>query len=99
MGTKRSWEGQPLGLHTKSDANMTPPEPGIFQSIFETFRNELDEHHDRRERIIKVSRDITALSKKKLAISRSYIEKYADKLPTQYLRPPTSPRYQRTHPT
>lgn len=32
--------------------------------IFENFRNELDEHHDRRERIIKTSRDITALSKK-----------------------------------
>ncbi|KAL1961651.1 hypothetical protein VTN77DRAFT_1366 [Rasamsonia byssochlamydoides] len=33
-------------------------------SIFETFRSELDEHHDRRERIVKASRDITALSKK-----------------------------------
>lgn len=32
--------------------------------MFETFRDELDEHHDRRERIIKASRDITALSKK-----------------------------------
>lgn len=66
MGTKRSWEGQPLGLHTKSDANMKCSESGgMFQSIFENFLNELDEHHDRRERIIKVSRDITALSKKK----------------------------------
>lgn len=33
-------------------------------SMFEHFRNELDEHHDRRERIIKASRDITAASKK-----------------------------------
>ena len=33
-------------------------------AIFETFRAELDEHHDRRERIIKASRDITASSKK-----------------------------------
>jgi hypothetical protein len=66
MGTKRSWEGQPLGLHTKSDANVNCSGSGsMFQSIFENFRNELDEHHDRRERIIKVSRDITALSKKK----------------------------------
>lgn len=32
--------------------------------MFETFRNELDQHHDRRERIIKASRDLTALSKK-----------------------------------
>ncbi|RMZ75553.1 hypothetical protein DV738_g5420, partial [Chaetothyriales sp. CBS 135597] len=32
--------------------------------MFEQFRAELDEHHDRRERIIKASRDITAQSKK-----------------------------------
>ena len=35
-----------------------------FMAMFEAFRNELDEHQDRRERIIKASRDITALSKK-----------------------------------
>jgi hypothetical protein len=35
-----------------------------FLPMFETFRSELDEHHDRRERIIKSSRDITAASKK-----------------------------------
>jgi len=35
-----------------------------FMPMFETFRDELDEHHDRRERIIKASRDITAASKK-----------------------------------
>jgi len=35
-----------------------------FMPMFESFRNELDEHHDRRECIIKASRDITALSKK-----------------------------------
>ncbi|OJJ51764.1 hypothetical protein ASPZODRAFT_148981 [Penicilliopsis zonata CBS 506.65] len=36
----------------------------MVTSIFGTFRDELDRHHDRRERIIKTSRDITALSKK-----------------------------------
>lgn len=41
-----------------------PSEPASILSIFENFRDELDEHHDRRERIIKNSRDITALSKK-----------------------------------
>ncbi|KAJ4374028.1 hypothetical protein N0V83_002767 [Neocucurbitaria cava] len=35
-----------------------------FIAMFEGFRKELDEHHDRRERIIKASRDITASSKK-----------------------------------
>ncbi|GAA99703.1 uncharacterized protein L969DRAFT_89557 [Mixia osmundae IAM 14324] len=33
-------------------------------TAFRSFREELDEHHDRREAIIKVSRDVTALSKK-----------------------------------
>ncbi|KAJ5177307.1 Translin C-terminal [Penicillium coprophilum] len=66
MGTKRSWEGQPLELNPQ-DTIMAETEtesaPSIL-SIFENFRDELDEHHDRRERIIKKSRDITALSKK-----------------------------------
>ena len=35
-----------------------------YLPMFQTFRNEIDEHHDRRERVIKASRDITALSKK-----------------------------------
>jgi len=35
-----------------------------FTPMFEHFRSELDEHHDRRERITKASRDITAASKK-----------------------------------
>ncbi|MCJ1309144.1 hypothetical protein MMC25_002799 [Agyrium rufum] len=35
-----------------------------YMTMFETFRSELDEHHDRRERIIKISRDVTAQSKK-----------------------------------
>jgi hypothetical protein len=58
MGTKRSWEGQAvIKMDSTESASST-------LSIFENFRDELDEHHDRRERIIKASRDITALSKK-----------------------------------
>lgn len=38
--------------------------PLPFVGMFEGFRAELDQHHDRRERIIKASRDITASSKK-----------------------------------
>ncbi|KAL9123470.1 MAG: hypothetical protein Q9217_007089, partial [Psora testacea] len=41
-----------------------PSAPSPFTPMFEAFRNELDQHQDRRERIIKASRDITALSKK-----------------------------------
>lgn len=35
-----------------------------YTPMFMAFRDELDEHHDRKERIIKASRDVTALSKK-----------------------------------
>ena len=37
---------------------------GRFHDMFEHFRDELDEHHDRKERIVKASRDVTAQSKK-----------------------------------
>ena len=54
-GVKRSHDGK-----CNNDSSLTSP----FMPMFEIFRKELDEHHDRRERIIKASRDITALSKK-----------------------------------
>jgi hypothetical protein len=53
-GIKRHHDGK-----TKERARTSP-----FMPMFEVFRDELDEHHDRRERIIKASRDITATSKK-----------------------------------
>ncbi|KAL4816075.1 Translin [Aspergillus spinulosporus] len=43
---------------------MVEPASSDVLSMFEGFRDELDQHHDRRERLIKISRDITALSKK-----------------------------------
>ncbi|RHZ53737.1 translin family protein [Aspergillus thermomutatus] len=66
-GNKRSWEGDLVGTE-KTQAKMAAApidEPSSHVlSMFGTFRDELDEHHDRRERVIKTSRDITALSKK-----------------------------------
>ena len=44
--------------------DLTMNESSQFLSIFEGFKAELDEHHDRRERIIKAGRDVTAGSKK-----------------------------------
>lgn len=52
---------------TTSDANAalsSTSQPPQIASMFDRFRAELDEHHDRRERVIKASRDITAASKK-----------------------------------
>lgn len=57
-GVKRDREGN-VRAKTASDAP-----PGRFHDMFMGFRNELDEHHDRRERIVKASRDVTGQSKK-----------------------------------
>lgn len=75
-GTKRSWEGSPVidtataapvseknNIENKTQSSMDESSSQTL-AIFGTFRDELDEHHDRRERITKTSRDITALSKK-----------------------------------
>ncbi|TVY33405.1 Translin-associated protein X, partial [Lachnellula occidentalis] len=50
-GVKRDHDG----VKKEKEVNASP-----FMPMFEAFRDELDEHHDRRERIIKASRDITA---------------------------------------
>ena len=55
LGVKRTYDGREL----ESSAPNSP-----FIAMFMSFREELDQHHDRRERIVKVSRDVTALSKK-----------------------------------
>lgn len=56
--------GQKRDFRGKAKPNEGPKVRNEFTAMFETFRDELDQHHDRRERIIKASRDITALSKK-----------------------------------
>lgn len=45
-----------------------------IQLIFENFRDELDEHYDRRERIVKATRDVTALSKKMYGSPLNYLK-------------------------
>jgi hypothetical protein len=57
MGFKRTHDGN---MADKSQEQSASP----YMAMFEGFRKELDEHHDRRERIVKASRDITASSKK-----------------------------------
>lgn len=47
------------------ESTSIPPQTlSPYTHMFERFRDDIDEHHDRRERIIKSSREITALSKK-----------------------------------
>ncbi|KND90965.1 Translin-associated protein X [Tolypocladium ophioglossoides CBS 100239] len=57
--------GSKRDRHGNTRAKTAPDAPrGRFHGMFEQFRDELDEHHDRRERIVKASRDVTAHSKK-----------------------------------
>jgi hypothetical protein len=56
MSNKRS--------HAEMQGNTAASPASPFMPLFDQFRSELDQHHDRRERIIKASRDITAASKK-----------------------------------
>lgn len=59
MGLKRTRDEAMGDEKKKPDQPVSP-----YMGMFEGFRAELDQHHDRRERIIKASRDITAASKK-----------------------------------
>jgi hypothetical protein len=57
-GVKRDYSGNARAK------NQAEAPRGRFHDMFEGFRDELDQHHDRRERIVKASRDVTAQSKK-----------------------------------
>lgn len=63
--------------------------------MFEQFRTELDEHHDRREKIVKNSRDITASSKKWYAceLQNSYLYSFSVSLSFSLCVNPRTPTY------
>jgi hypothetical protein len=69
MNLEKFDEATKLQSKLKRSANeafgeMSQPASSPFIPMFERIRIELDEHHNRRERIVKASRDITAASKK-----------------------------------
>jgi hypothetical protein len=68
-----------MGQKRPHPDSMEKPAPSTpFLPMFEHFRSELDEHHDRRERVIKASRDITAASKKMYGVSALAIKPLSD---------------------
>lgn len=77
VGIKRDHQGKEKSKKDAQGAAATPAvratvtdhSRNAFTSMFETFRDELDEHHDRRMKIGNVSRQVTALSKKMYTIS------------------------------
>ncbi|KAI1748354.1 Translin [Xylaria castorea] len=77
VGVKRDYQGKEK---SKKDAAPTDHARNAFTSMFESFRDELDEHHDRRQRIGKVSRDVTALSKK-IIFSLQRVRKLSQPIP------------------
>ena len=55
MGSKRSF----ATMNADVGISTSP-----YMAAFQGFRDALDDHHERRERVTKASRDITAASKK-----------------------------------
>ncbi|KAI0909755.1 Translin [Ustulina deusta] len=76
-GIKRDYQGREKA---KKDAGAADHPRNAYTSMFEAFRDELDEHHDRRMRIGKVSRDVTALSKK-IIFSLQRVRKLSQPIP------------------
>ncbi|EON62417.1 hypothetical protein W97_01639 [Coniosporium apollinis CBS 100218] len=72
--------------------HSNPPPSSPFIPMFEAFRAELDEHQDRRERVIKASRDITAASKK-IIFSLQRVRKLNAPIPESITRS-TAPHWQ-----
>ncbi|KAI1737739.1 Translin [Xylaria scruposa] len=77
VGVKRDYQGREK---SKKDAPQADHPRNAYTSMFESFRDELDEHHDRRQRIGKVSRDVTALSKK-IIFSLQRVRKLSQPIP------------------
>lgn len=61
------------GVKRDRDGSSKIEQTSPFIPMFEVFRDNLDKHYDARERVIKASRDITAVSKKIIfALQRVY---------------------------
>lgn len=78
MSLKRTHDGQMADRKDKKEQSGGPGEAGAapespFVPMFRNFRADLDEHTDRRERIVKASRDVTAASKKMYVCTQSIL--------------------------
>ena len=65
-GVKRDYQGKEKTREAQQQQQQQQQQHprNAHTPMFEYFRDELDVHHDRRMKIQKVSRDVTALSKK-----------------------------------
>ncbi|KAI1077608.1 Translin [Whalleya microplaca] len=82
-GVKRDHQGKEKVGRPRQDRDKAKDAPrNAYTYMFESFRDELDEHHDRRMKIGKVSRDVTALSKK-IIFSLQRVRKLNQPLPAR----------------
>ncbi|KAI0000724.1 Translin [Xylariaceae sp. FL0662B] len=84
-GIKRDHQGKEKVGRPRHDRDKPKPRDvprNAYTSMFESFRDELDVHHDRRMKIGKVSRDVTALSKK-IIFSLQRVRKLKQPLPAR----------------
>ncbi|KAK4229218.1 Translin family-domain-containing protein [Podospora fimiseda] len=83
-GYKRDWKGNEKKREGGGGGYKPATQRILVQNeytpMFDNIRAELDEHHDRRERIVKLSRDITALSKK-IIFTLQRVRKISPNLP------------------
>ena len=62
---KKQWQGGSRQKSGKQEQSQSAPTPtGPYIDMFQEYRKELDEKHDRHERIVKLSRDCTIHSKR-----------------------------------
>lgn len=78
-GVKRDHQGKEKAADSRTAKDLPR---NAYTPMFESFRDELDEHHDRRMKIGKVSRDVTALSKK-IIFSLQRVRKLNQPLPAR----------------
>lgn len=66
MSQKKQWQGGSKQKRGKQDQSQSaqPAATGPYVDMFQEYRKELDEKHDRHERIVKLSRDCTINSKR-----------------------------------
>ncbi|PWN50540.1 Translin [Violaceomyces palustris] len=82
-----------LGENTSSSRSTmttinTEQRSSRIKNVFQGFRDELDEHNDRRERLIKTSRDVTSLSKKLIFHLHRYDVRHHDPESNLEIDPP-----------
>ena len=80
-----------------TNAVAGPSRGQTIQAAFEVYREEIDAHNDRRERLIKASRDVTGLSKKLIFLLHRFPTPAHLSSSSQGQAPPPQPQRSKLH--